>query len=56
MAPWWSGARSFAIALVVGIVSGTWSSISMGVTLPQLVGVSPEHYKANTPVEGDALP
>ncbi|WP_261836818.1 protein translocase subunit SecF [Vibrio ishigakensis] len=48
--------EGFAIALVVGIVSGTWSSISMGVTLPQLVGVSPEHYKANTPVEGDALP
>ncbi|GAM74799.1 protein-export membrane protein secF [Vibrio ishigakensis] len=32
--------EGFAIALVVGIVSGTWSSISMGVTLPQLVGVS----------------
>ncbi|GAM53939.1 protein-export membrane protein secF [Vibrio ishigakensis] len=32
--------EALPFALVVGIVSGTWSSISMGVTLPQLVGVS----------------
>lgn len=48
--------QGFAIALVVGIVSGTWSSISLGVTLPQLIGVSPEHYKVSAPTEGDAMP
>lgn len=37
--------EGFAIALCVGIVSGTWSSISIGVTLPQLVKLSPAHYQ-----------
>ncbi|MDN2482766.1 protein translocase subunit SecF [Vibrio agarivorans] len=36
--------QGFAIALCFGIVSGTWSSISVGVTLPQLIGLKPEHY------------
>ncbi|CAM4144966.1 protein translocase subunit SecF [Vibrio agarivorans] len=38
--------QGFAIALCFGIVSGTWSSISVGVTLPQLIGLKPEHYIA----------
>lgn len=36
--------QGFAIALCFGIVSGTWSSISVGMTLPQLIGLKPEHY------------
>lgn len=36
--------QGFAIALCFGIVSGTWSSISVGVTLPQLIGLKPTHY------------
>jgi preprotein translocase subunit SecF len=36
--------EGFAIALCVGIASGTWSSISIGVTLPQLIGLQPKHY------------
>ncbi|PMH46153.1 protein-export membrane protein SecF [Vibrio sp. 10N.286.49.B3] len=37
--------QGFAIALFVGIVSGTWSSISVGVTLPQFVNLTPAHYQ-----------
>jgi preprotein translocase subunit SecF len=36
--------EGFAIALCVGTASGTWSSISIGVTLPQLIGLQPKHY------------
>lgn len=35
-----SALQGFAIALVVGIVSGTWSSVSVGITLPKLLGYS----------------
>lgn len=37
--------QGFAIALVVGILSGTWSSISVGITLPKLLGLLPCHYQ-----------
>ncbi|MEZ8426272.1 protein translocase subunit SecF [Vibrio cyclitrophicus] len=43
--------QGFAIALVVGIVSGTWSSVSVGITLPKLLGLQPCHYKVKVPVE-----
>jgi len=40
-----SALQGFAIALCVGIVSGTWSSISVGITLPKLLGLKPCHYQ-----------
>ncbi|MEZ9061529.1 MULTISPECIES: protein translocase subunit SecF [unclassified Vibrio] len=43
--------QGFAIALVVGIVSGTWSSVSVGITLPKLLGLQPFHYQVKAPVE-----
>ncbi|CAH6849652.1 Protein-export membrane protein SecF [Vibrio chagasii] len=43
--------QGFAIALVVGIASGTWSSISVGITLPKLLGLQPCHYQVKSPVE-----
>ncbi len=43
--------QGFAIALVVGIVSGTWSSISVGITLPKLLGLQPCHYQVKQVVE-----
>ncbi|MEZ8204078.1 protein translocase subunit SecF [Vibrio splendidus] len=45
--------QGFAIALVVGIVSGTWSSVSVGITLPKLLGLQPCHYQVKAPVEVD---
>ncbi len=46
-----SALQGFAIALVVGIVSGTWSSVSVGITLPKLLGLQPCHYQVKVPVE-----
>ncbi|CDU12159.1 protein translocase subunit SecF [Vibrio coralliirubri] len=43
--------QGFAIALVVGIVSGTWSSVSVGITLPKLLGLQPCHYQVKAPLE-----
>ena len=40
--------QGFAIALVVGIASGTWSSISVGITLPKLLGLQPCHYQVKS--------
>ncbi|MBY6094894.1 protein translocase subunit SecF [Ferrimonas balearica] len=37
--------HGFAIALFVGIISGTWSSIAIGTVLPELAGLTPEHYR-----------
>ncbi|MGF1697029.1 protein translocase subunit SecF [Vibrio lamellibrachiae] len=48
--------EGFAIALCIGIVSGTWSSISIGVTLPQLLKLSPSHYQPKVPTEEDERP
>ncbi|MGC9492883.1 protein translocase subunit SecF [Vibrio genomosp. F10] len=51
-----SALEGFSIALLVGIASGTWSSISIGVTLPQLVNLSPLHYQPKVMLEEDQLP
>ncbi|NRD72761.1 protein translocase subunit SecF [Shewanella sp. VB17] len=37
--------ESFSIAMFIGILTGTWSSISVGTCLPELFGVNAEHYK-----------
>ena len=47
-----SALEGFAIALCVGILSGTWSSISIGTLLPTCVGLEPNHYK---PEETESL-
>ena len=36
--------RGFAIAMFIGVLSGTWSSISIGTLLPEAFGLKPEHY------------
>jgi len=41
--------ESFSIAMFIGILTGTWSSISVGTCLPELFGVNSEHYKL-TPI------
>ncbi|AIV05692.1 preprotein translocase subunit SecF [Vibrio harveyi] len=47
-----SALEGFAIALCVGILSGTWSSISIGTLLPTCVGLEPIHYQ---PEETESL-
>ncbi|ABM23910.1 MULTISPECIES: protein translocase subunit SecF [Shewanella] len=37
--------EGFSIAMFIGILTGTFSSISVGTSLPELLGLSPEHYK-----------
>ena len=39
-----SSLRGFAIAMFIGVLSGTWSSISIGTLLPEAFGLKPEHY------------
>ncbi|MGF1684443.1 protein translocase subunit SecF [Photobacterium minamisatsumaniensis] len=44
---WWLGGGAlagFAIALFIGILAGTWSSVSVGTALPELFGLKAEHY------------
>jgi preprotein translocase subunit SecF len=36
--------EGFAIAMFIGILTGTWSSISVGTTLPEFLGLKSEHY------------
>lgn len=36
--------EGFAIALFIGIITGTWSSISVGTSLPERFGLRAEHY------------
>ncbi|OAN11108.1 preprotein translocase subunit SecF [Photobacterium jeanii] len=36
--------QGFSIAMFIGIVTGTWSSISVGTTLPEYFGVKAQHY------------
>ncbi|EEW11730.1 protein translocase subunit SecF [Vibrio mimicus] len=45
--------QGFAIAMFIGVISGTWSSISIGTVLPEWLGLEPKHY---LPVELDAAP
>lgn len=37
--------EGFSIAMFIGILTGTFSSISVGTSLPEFLGLSPEHYK-----------
>ncbi|WP_299495494.1 protein translocase subunit SecF [uncultured Shewanella sp.] len=37
--------EGFSIAMFIGILTGTWSSISVGTVLPEKLGLLPEHYK-----------
>lgn len=37
--------EGFAVAMFVGIVTGTFSSVSVGTVLPELLGLSPAHYR-----------
>lgn len=37
--------EGFSIAMFIGILTGTFSSISVGTSLPELLGLSPERYK-----------
>ena len=43
----------FSIAMFIGILTGTWSSISVGATLPEFLRLQTEHYRvvpiADTP-------
>lgn len=36
--------EGFSIAMFIGILTGTWSSISIGATFPELLGLKAEHY------------
>ncbi|MGL4712044.1 MAG: protein translocase subunit SecF, partial [Shewanella sp.] len=37
--------EGFSIAMFIGILTGTFSSISVGTVLPEFLGLTPEHYK-----------
>lgn len=45
--------EGFSIAMFIGILTGTFSSIAIGTSLPEFLGLTPEHYKeqviADTP-------
>ncbi|MDF2155325.1 protein translocase subunit SecF [Vibrio sp. CAU 1672] len=43
----------FATAMFIGVLSGTWSSISIGTVLPEWLKLEPKHY---LPVEIDTAP
>lgn len=45
--------QGFAIAMFIGVISGTWSSISIGTVLPEWLGLESKHY---LPVEVDSAP
>ena len=40
-----SSLQGFSIAMFIGILTGTWSSISVGTLLPEFLGLRPEHYQ-----------
>lgn len=48
-----SALQGFAIAMFIGILSGTWSSISIGTVLPEWLKLEPKHY---LPIEVDNAP
>lgn len=53
---WFMGGEpleGFAIAMFIGIISGTWSSISIGTVLPEWLKLEPKHY---LPVVVDSAP
>ncbi|WP_197715845.1 protein translocase subunit SecF [Vibrio aphrogenes] len=37
--------EGFSVAMFIGIIVGTWSSIAVGTSLPEILGLKPEHYK-----------
>ncbi|MGO2342599.1 MULTISPECIES: protein translocase subunit SecF [Vibrio] len=37
--------EGFSIAMFIGIMTGTWSSISVGTSLPEVLGLKAEHYQ-----------
>ncbi|BDA61826.1 protein translocase subunit SecF [Shewanella xiamenensis] len=39
--------EGFSIAMFIGILTGTFSSISVGTSLPEFLGLAPEHYQVN---------
>ena len=39
-----SSLHGFSIAMFIGVLTGTWSSISVGTLLPEFLGLKPEHY------------
>ncbi|WP_120512920.1 protein translocase subunit SecF [Photobacterium salinisoli] len=45
--------EGFATAMFIGIISGTWSSISIGTVLPEWLKLEPKHY---LPAEVDPAP
>ncbi|MDE1332713.1 protein translocase subunit SecF [Vibrio aestuarianus] len=45
--------EGFATAMFIGIISGTWSSISIGTVLPEWCHLAPKHY---LPVVVDSAP
>ncbi|WP_241909794.1 protein translocase subunit SecF [Vibrio sp. 10N.261.55.A7] len=48
-----SALEGFSTAMFIGILSGTWSSISIGTVLPEWLALEPKHY---LPVEIDTAP
>ncbi|ARR46457.1 protein translocase subunit SecF [Vibrio campbellii] len=48
-----SALAGFSTAMFIGVLSGTWSSISIGTVLPEWLKLEPKHY---LPVEIDTAP
>ncbi|MFA0069427.1 protein translocase subunit SecF [Vibrio breoganii] len=48
-----SALTGFSTAMFIGVLSGTWSSISIGTVLPEWLNLEAKHYQ---PVEVDAAP
>lgn len=48
-----SALAGFSTAMFIGVLSGTWSSISIGTVLPECLKLEPKHY---LPVEVDTAP
>lgn len=40
--------QGFSIAMFIGIIVGTWSSIAVGTSLPEVLGLKPEHYQVKS--------
>lgn len=45
MVTWGAPLEGFSVAMFIGIIVGTWSSIAVGTSLPEILGLKPEHYK-----------
>ena len=40
--------QGFSIAMFIGIIVGTWSSIAVGTSLTEVLGLKPEHYQVKS--------